>query len=100
MFKQTTPPHPPTKTFLDTSRGQIELGKKSKKKTMIANIVCFLVDFIRPTGPMVNVVTRYTGGLSQLLLVKMSWGKISMEKHIIVKLNTSPPFLPPPGRQG
>ena len=44
---------------------------------------------------MINMVTRYTGGLSQLLLVKMSWGKNSEEKPIIEKLNTSPPFPPP-----
>ena len=76
--------------------------KNSKKKPMIANKFCFLVDFIRPTGPMVNMVTRYTGGLSQLLLVKMSWGKNSKEKPIIEKLNTSTPFppRPPTGCQG
>ena len=57
--------------------------KYSKKKTMIAINFCFLVDFIRPTGPMVTMVYRYTGGLSQLLLVEMSWGKNSREKPMI-----------------
>ena len=58
-------------------------GKKSKKKMMIANNFCFLVDFIRPTGPMVTMVTRYIGGLSQVLLVKMSWEKDSNKKSMI-----------------
>ena len=58
--------------------------KKSKKKAMIAINFCFLVDFIRPTGPMVTLVTRYTGGLSQLLLVEMSWEKNSKKKPMIV----------------
>ena len=53
--------------------------KNSKKKPMIANNFCYLVDFIRPTGPM---VTRYTGGLFQLLLVKMSWEKNFKEKYM------------------
>ena len=43
---------------------------------MITKNFCFLVDFIRPTGPMVSMVTRYTGGLSQFLMVEMSWKKI------------------------
>ena len=47
---------------------------------MIVNNFCFLVVFIRPTGPM---VTRYTGGLSHFLLVKISWGKNSKKKPII-----------------
>ena len=34
--------------------------KNSKKKPIIAINFCFLVDFIRPTGPMVS---RYTGVL-------------------------------------
>ena len=50
---------------------------------MIAINFCFLVDFIRPTGPMVTMVNRYTGGLSQLLLVEMSWEKDSREKPMI-----------------
>ena len=54
--------------------------KNSKKKTMIQNNFCFLVDFIRLTGPMVTLVTRYTGVLSQLLLVEISWGKNSTKK--------------------
>ena len=43
----------------------------------------FLVDFISPTGPMVTMVTRYTGGLFPLLLVKMSWEKSSKKKTMI-----------------
>ena len=48
---------------------------------MIANNFCFLVDFIRPTGPMVNMVTSYTGGLTQLLLDKMSQEKPMIENN-------------------
>ena len=59
------------------------MEKNSKKKPMIAINFCFLVDFIRPTGPMVTMVTRYTGGLSQHLLVEMSWEKNSREKPMI-----------------
>ena len=57
--------------------------KNSKKKPMIVNNFCFQVNFITPTGPM---VTRYTGGLSQLLLVKMSWEKNSREKLLFSKI--------------
>ena len=57
--------------------------KNSKKKPMIAINFCFLVDFIRPTGPMVTMVTRYIGGLSQVLLVKMSWEKDSNKISMI-----------------
>ena len=66
--------------------------KNSKKKLMITINFCFLVDFIRPTGSMVTMVTKYTGGLSQLLLVKMSWEKNSKQKPIIEMLT--------PGHQG
>ena len=55
--------------------------KNSKKKPLIANNFCFLVDFIRPTGPM---VTRYTGESSQLLLGNMSWENNSKEKPMIM----------------
>ena len=37
-----------------------------------------LLDTLVPWSPW---VTRYTGGLSQLLVVKMSWGKNSKKKH-------------------
>ena len=57
--------------------------KNSKKKLIIVRNFCFPVDLIRPTGPMITMVTRYTGGLSQLLLVKMSWDKNSKEKPLI-----------------
>ena len=57
--------------------------KNSKKKPMIVNNFCFLVDFIRPTGHMVTMATWYAGGLSQLLLVEMSWEKNSREKPMI-----------------
>ena len=70
--------------------------KNSKKKPMIAINFCFLVDFIRTTGSMVTMVTRYMGGLSQLLLVEMSWEKNSKEKPIIEMLNSLPYPLPPP----
>ena len=72
--------------------------KNSKKQPIIANNFCFPVDLIRPTGPMVTMITRYTGGLSQLLLVVMSWEKNSKEKLIIEMLNSSPqsPLPSPP----
>ena len=57
--------------------------KNSKKKPMIVNNFCSLVAFIRPTGPMVTMATRFTGGLSQLLLVEMSWEKNSREKPMV-----------------
>ena len=75
--------------------------KNSKKKLMIAINFCFLVDFIRPTGSMVTMVTKYTGGLSQLLLVEMSWEENSKEKPVIEMLNSSQQPPPPnPGHQG
>ena len=60
------------------------MEEKSKKKPMIVNNFCFLVDLMRLTGPMVTMVIRYTGGLSQFLLVKISWGKKSKKKPMIV----------------
>ena len=74
-------------------------GKNSKKKPIIANNFCFLVDLIRPTGPMVTMVTRYTGGLSQHLLVEMSWEKNSREKPMIENnfcIHNPPPPMPSP----
>ena len=71
--------------------------KNSKKKPMIANKFYFLVNFIRRTGPMITMVTRYTGGLFQLLLVKMSWEKNSMEKLMIENnYHFLPKFIAPP----
>ena len=57
--------------------------KNSKKKPMIVNNFCFLVDFIRPTGHMVTMATRYAGLICQLLLVEMSWEKNFREKPMI-----------------
>ena len=57
--------------------------KNSKKKPMIVKNFHFLVVFIRPSGPMVTMATRYTGGLSQLLLVETSREKKFMEKPMI-----------------
>ena len=54
--------------------------KKSKKKPSILTNFRFLVNFIRHTGPMVTMVTRYTGGLSQLQVVEMKWEKNSKKK--------------------
>ena len=74
-------------------------GKNSKKKPMIAIKFSFLVDFIRPTGPMVTMVNRYTGGLSQLLLVEMNWEKNSREKPMLENnfcICKPPPPPPPP----
>ena len=55
-------------------------GKKSKKKPSVLTNFYFLVNFIRHTGPMVTMVTRCTGSLSQLPVVEMSWGKKSKKK--------------------
>ena len=54
--------------------------KNSKKKPGIGNFYCFLVNFVRHTGPM---VTRYTGGLFQFPVVEMSWEKNSKKKPSI-----------------
>ena len=43
-----------------------------------------LVNFIRHTGPMVTMVTRCTGSLSQLPVVEMSWGKKSKKKPSVL----------------
>ena len=51
-----------------------------KKKPSVMTNFHFLVNFIRHTGPMVTMVTRYTGSLSQLPVVKMSWGTKSKKK--------------------
>ena len=59
-------------------------GKKSKKKHSVLTNFCFLVNFVRHTGPMVTMVTRYTGGLSQLPVVKKSWGKKSKKKPSVL----------------
>ena len=53
--------------------------KKSKKKPSVLTNFCFLVN--TNTGPM---VTRHTGGLSQLPVVKMSWGKKSKKKPSVL----------------
>ena len=45
------------------------------------------------------MVTRYTGGLSQLQLVEMSWEKNSKEKPIIEILNSSPQHNPRSSRE-
>ena len=60
---------------ISASSGRNELGKKSKKKPSVLTNFCFLVNFIRHTGPMVTMVTRCTGSLSQLPVVKISWVK-------------------------
>ena len=36
------------------------------------------------SGPMVSMVTRYTGGLSQLPVVEMSWEKNSKKKPSVL----------------
>ena len=44
----------------------------------------FLVNFIRHTDPMVTMVTSYIGSLSQLPVVKISWGKKSNKKPSVL----------------
>ena len=61
---------------ISASSGRNELGKKFKKKSILSNFY-FLVNFIRHSGPMVTMVTRCTGSLSQLPVVKMSCRKKS-----------------------
>ena len=53
------------------------------KPSVLTNF-CFLVNFIRHTGPMVTMVTRCTGSLSQLPVVEMSWGKNSKKKPSVL----------------
>ena len=65
---------------------------------MIVNNFCFLVDFIRPTGPMVTMATRYTGGLSHLILVETSCEKKFRVKptsvfYMVKFINTPPPLI-------
>ena len=74
------PTHPPPRNFFSASGGQNDLGEKSKKKPSVLTNFRFLVNFVRHTGPMVTMVTRYTGGLSQLPVFEMSWGKKSKNK--------------------
>ena len=50
---------------------------------MIVKNFHFLVVFIRPSGPMVTIDTRYACGLSQLLVVEISWKKNSREIPMI-----------------
>ena len=69
---------------ISASSGQNELGGKSKKKPSVLMNFCFLVNFIRHTGPMVTMVARCTGSLSQLPLVEMSWRKKSNKKPNIL----------------
>ena len=45
--------------------------KKSKKKPCVLTNFRFLVNFIRHTGPMVTMVTRCTGSLSQHPVVQL-----------------------------
>ena len=59
-------------------------GKKSKKKTSFLTYFHFLVNFIRHTGPMVTMVTRCTGSLSQLPVVQMSQGEKSKKKPSVL----------------
>ena len=64
---------------------EMSWGKKSKKKPSVLTNFCFLVNFIRHTGPMVTMVTmvtRHTGGLSQLPVVEMSWEK-NLRKNLV-----------------
>ena len=39
---------------------EMSLGKNSKKKPSVLTNFCFLVNFVRHTGPMVTMVTRHT----------------------------------------
>ena len=61
----------------------MSLEKKFKKKPSVLPNFCFLVNFVRPTGPMVNMVTRHTGGLSQLPVVEMSLEKKNKRKNLV-----------------
>ena len=58
---------------ISASSGRNELGKKSKKKPSVMTNFHFLVNFIRHTGPMVTMVTRYTG--TQAGYLSFQWSK-------------------------
>ena len=49
--------------------------KNSKKGPIITNNFCFQVDFIRPTGPIVTMVTWYTCWIFKLLKGQNNLGK-------------------------
>ena len=70
-LKSFFPPPPPPETFSQLPVVEMSWEKNSKKKPSVLTNFCFLVNFVRHTGPMVTMVTRYTGGLSQLPVVKM-----------------------------
>ena len=66
---------------------EMSWGKKSKKKTSFLINFCFLINFIRHTGPMITMVTmvaRCTGSLSQLPVVEMIWGKKFKKKPSVL----------------
>ena len=69
---------------ISASSGRNELGKKSKKQPSVLINFCLLVNFIRHTGPMVTMVTRCTGSLSQHPVVGMSWEKKSNKKPSVL----------------
>ena len=59
---------------------EMSWGKKSKKKPCILNNFCFLVNLIRHTGPMVTMVTRYTG--TQAGYLSFQWSKWAGKKNL------------------
>ena len=79
-FFTTTTHH--QETFSRLPVAEMSWEKNSKKKPSVHNIFCFLVNFVRHTGPMVTMVTRYTGGLSQFPVVKKSWEKNSKRNPV------------------
>ena len=68
---------------ISASSGQNELGKKP---SVLTNF-CFRSissDTLVPGSPWSPQVTRHTGRLSQLSVVKMSWGKNSKKKPSVL----------------
>ena len=65
--------------------------KKSKKKPSVLTNFHFLVNFIRHTGPMVTMVTRYTGGLSisKWAGEKKSKNSVLINFHFLVKVTST-----------
>ena len=75
----THPPthHPPIKLFWVKKWAGKKILRKNLVFTTFFNFWTILSDALVPWSPW---VTRYTGGLSQLPVVKMSWGKNSKKK--------------------
>ena len=50
---------------------------------MSGNVRTLSVSYTHISAPMVSMVTTYTGGLSELLMVEVSWEKNSKKKSSV-----------------